>query len=164
MHVTLSSVLLFCLFSFLFGVFAAFFFQVCYAIFAALRWLPYGQKGSKEKDEKPSAAGTVKKRYVFGYFFFDTSSLVIIAALYLIFLYAVNEGVFRLYSLLLALCGGILFFRPARFAAYPLFCLLDRTVSVLVSLARLPAALLRRLLQKRKKKTREVLDETGKMV
>ena len=157
MRVTLPSLLLFCLFSFLFGVFCSLFLWMTRALCSALRVLPYRER--QEQKEKKT-----KRRYVFGYFFFDFFSCVFLAVFYLIFLYAANGGAFRLYSLLLAVLGGVFFYAPAERIAYPVFFVSSRIVSLLLRFFKFPFLAVVRLLQKKKRKAPSLLDETEKMV
>ena len=135
------SELFFCLFSVLFGVGAAFFHGLLHGTFSAFRILP------------PLDAVEKKKKYIFGYLFFDLFFCLTVSSAYMIFLFAAHNGVFRVYSLLLA-CGGAYLLRHAarRFCFYPAFFLFARALRWIS----LP---IRWLLRKCTRKNKKKLDE-----
>ncbi len=125
---------------------------------------PKSPKLSKNK-KRPKRAPGCPMPFFFGYLAFDLSFFVLGGAAYMVFLYAENGGIFRLYALLLTVCG-FLALRPAvlRFLARPLFCAL----SFLFFLARFLFTLfLFPLVASRfrfERKSRKRLDEETKMV
>lgn len=120
---------------------AVFFHGLLHGTFSAFRILP------------PLDAAEKKKKYIFGYLFFDLFFCLTVSSAYMIFLFAVHNGVFRVYSLLLA-CGGAYLLRHAarRFCFYPVFFLFDRGMGVFFYPIR---ALLRKCTRKNAKKLDE---------
>ena len=119
----LSSHLLLSLYSFLFGVFGAALAALLRSAFSALRLLPCTEKGGRLASafRIPGRAKRTRKcGFYVGYFFYDLLCGVGFFALYMLFLYAYSEGVFRLYSLLLAVLGLFLAKAPAmRLFSFP---------------------------------------------
>lgn len=145
----LTEALLFCLFSFLFGIFLALFRAFFQGILSALRLLPR------------EGGGAEKRRFFLGYLFFDLFFFLIASFGYMIFLYALSGGVFRFYSLVLVALGFYFCHSFAhRFVFRPVSFVFSRFFSLLV----LPWVTLFRLLRKRIRKKPKQLDETGKMV
>ena len=134
--------LLFCLFSFVFGMGTAAFRAVLFGVLAGARLLP-----SPVREEKRN-----KVLSFFGYLFFDLTFFVLTASAYTVFLYAVNDGVLRLYSLLLALLGVMLLHRPAeRLLARPLYRLFSLPITHVGRLFRRIGEKIKRNLTKAKK-------------
>ena len=142
---SLASELFFCFFSFLFGGALLFLRELLRGMLSALHLLPPVLSSDKRKAEK---------RYFGGYLLFDLSFFIFGSAAYMIFLFAVHNGVFRMYSLFLLCAGGYLARGPAfRFGARPVCFLLSRIL--------LPFRLLFRKCRRKKAKK---LDETEEMV
>lgn len=131
---SLSSSLLFCLFSFLFGGLSFMFRECQRGAFCALRLLPrpcepktlFRRRGSEgkippscetdgQKDHPSETRKNKKSRRkhphqnektcFFGYLLFDLSFFVLFGICYMLFLYAENEGIFRVYAFLLTALG-----------------------------------------------------------
>ena len=138
--------LLFCLFSLLFGLVAALVAELLRALLTSLWLLP-----KKESEEKISVCAAV------GFFAYDVLLFTLLASLYTVFLFLVNEGVFRLYSLCLVICGFFLFRPLARGMVFPI----ERALSWLFSF---PLLLFYSFFRCLTRKRRKRLDENGKMV
>lgn len=177
MYTTLTSLLLFCLFSFLFGIASAFFVAWYRAVFSALRLLPRTSQAMCDvpKEDTPNNTQKAKKmhaspkprkkrKYIVGYFLFDLSATLLLAVAYLLFLYAVNGGTFRLFSLLLAALGGVAACRIATWSALPLYVTLFLLASLPRKLICFVLTPLRVLFRRHTKKTHNPLDETEKIV
>lgn len=141
--------LLFCFFSLLFGGFSAVFKECMHAIFLAFRLL------SDEKKTK-----RVPFHVKVGYFFYDFSLFTALASLYMVFLYFVNEGAFRFYSVLLCILGFFLFDPVARLFARPIEYIFSRIALLFVLPMRHLCHFFRRLTRKNCKR----LDEKNEMV
>ena len=176
----LSFVLLFCFFSFLFGAFSAVFSEGCRAIFAALRLLPNGdgakrpfsahcsfrvKKEQKEEETPCKRQSGITARSVIGYFLYDLFFWISLSCLYMLFIYAVNRGVFRLYSFFFAVLGFFFFRKTAsRFFARPLLLLLSWLFSLLGLFLRFFPWLLFIFFRRSIRKKRKKLDESQEMV
>ena len=166
---THASSLLFCLFSFLFGVGMSGTHAVLYGVLAAARLLPLAPKRAPDTEASPSATdGTLPtlsekaRSFFLGYLVLDVATFFLFAVLYLLFLFLWNDGVFRLYSLLFAVFGSLLTHRKARF-------FIARPVAFLLSfpfraLRWLFASSFRQVLAISRRKKPKQLDETDKMV
>ena len=99
---------------------AAIFYGGLWGLFSALRVLPpLDSEGKREK------------KHLVGYFFFDLLFCLTTGAAYMLFLFALHNGIFRVYSLLLAFCGAYLLRHAVRrFFASPVFFLFDRVMGV----------------------------------
>ena len=140
--------LLFCFFSLLFGGGAVLYTELLKRIFTAFFLLPRG-KGEK-----------ISFRFAVGFFFYDLFLCTSLSSAYMIFLYLANEGVFRVYSLLLCVLGFLLFMPFARTFSRPFgFLLSEIALCVTFPLRRL-VQIFRRLVRKKRKR----LDEKGEMV
>ena len=120
------------------------------------------QKENAKREGVVPIAQTAKKRgtrrFILGYLVLDLSFFLLFAVFYLLFLFFVHGGVFRLYSLLFAALGAFAFRRVARaLVARPSFLLLSLPFSLLSALFSCIFALLQR------KKPKQ-LDETDKIV
>lgn len=178
----LSSSLLFCLFSFLFGVGLSVLRAVLRGGLSALSLLPpvvrrTDEEGARGKEtvslgeERPqdAANGSEKKgkkkrpwRYAFGYLLLDLSFFALAAILYLLFLFLLHGGVLRFYSLMLVLLGAFLSHSLCSlWIARPTAALLAlpfRAVRALLS------PLFARIFRFARRKKAKQLDETDKMV
>ena len=141
--------LLFCLFSLLFGGAASLFAECLRTVFTALRLL------SRRGQEPPPPL-----RVKIGFFLYDTLLFPSMASFYMIFLYFVNEGVFRVYSLLLCVLGFLLFAPLARLIACPLHSVLSWIIRLLCT----PVRIFRRFFMRGAEKKHKRLDEKGEMV
>lgn len=198
MGATHVSSLLFCLFSFLFGVGAALLHAALCGTLAAFRLLPPLTGRGKREPRAPIAPRTAKdatvearaetpprqapgakteksresaeaiarsgvkpkkeRRFFLGYLLLDLSFFLLFAVCYLLFLFLVHGGIFRLYSLALAALGAWAFRRAARtLVARPVYWLLSLPV-------RLLAAAFSRVLAFCRRKKPKQLDETDKIV
>lgn len=119
------------------------------------------KEGKREKAKERTKETRKGKRalppHFFGYLFFDLSFFLAFAVCYLLFLFVVNEGVVRGYSLLCVLFGFLLFRKAAhRVLAVPLFRVgrfFFSLLSFLLSFLILPAVLgTRRLIRRKKEK------------
>ena len=107
------------------------------------------EKKKKKKGSRP---------FFFGYLLLDLFFFLLFAVCYLLFLFLWHDGVFRLYSLLLAALGAGLFHRVAR-------TLVARPVAFLLSLpVRLLSMAFSRVLAFCRRKKSKQLDETDKIV
>lgn len=151
---TFAHALLFCLFSFLFGVGTAVFRALLYAVLAAVRLLP----SPIEREKKGN-----RVLLFFGYLLFDISFFVFTACAYMIFLYAVNDGIFRVYSLLFVLLSVCLLWQITdRLVNRPLFRLLSLPIGLLEKLFRRLRPHLARLSKRSKRKTQSNLTKAKK--
>lgn len=178
----IPSSLLFCLFSFLFGVGLSVLHAVLRGVLSAFFLLPPVERRASAGDrhaKEPSSAPAEKsddaakgardenkkkgtRRFVLGYLLLDLSFFLLATALYLLFLFLLHGGVLRIYSLLLLALGMLVSYPTAR-------ALVARPVFVLLSL---PGRLLgwalspffRRILRWKPRKKPKQLDETDKMV
>lgn len=178
MGAPLSFVLLFCLFSFLFGVLLAAFSEGYRAVFAAFHLFPLdgGVRTPLSslcplhsgKKEAPASKKTRKRRLslsVIGCFLYDLSLWILLSSFYMIFLYAANNGIFRFYSLLFTVLGFFLLRSMASHLLFrPLLFLLSWLVSALGLLLRLPVWLSLRFFRFMARKKRKKLDEKCEMV
>ena len=160
MSAPLSSRLLFCLYSFLFGVGAAVLASLLRSVFTALRLLPCTEKRGRIASafRLPSIRKEKKKRLFFiGYFFYDFLCGIGFFSLYMLFLYAYGGGALRLYAFLLSLLGLWLAKRPvSRLFAFP--------CDLLGAVLRLIPYCVYRILKRLRGKGGKKLDENGNMV
>lgn len=179
MGAPLSFVLLFSLFSFLFGVLLAVFSEGYRAVFSALHLFsleggvlrtplsslcPLRNGKKKTPASKKSRKGRPSLS-VIGCFLYDLSLWVLLASFYMIFLYAANNGIFRFYSLLFTVLGFFLLRKMAsRLFFRPLLFLLSWLFSALGLLLRLPLWLSLRFFRFVARKKRKMLDEKCEMV
>ncbi len=179
MGTPLSLLLLFCLFSFLFGVFAVLYTEALRALFTASGLLPSKEsrrhrisslcRMRAQGKAKPPKAEAKKEKpsplHVVGYLLYDLLFWLSLSVFYAVFLYEANGGIFRLYSLLLDLCGFLLFKGLAvRLFARPFFLVLSFALSFVGLFLRFPLwsflAFFRRATRKKPKQ----LDENAEMV
>ena len=178
MGAPLSFVLLFCLFSFLFGVLLAAFSEGYRAAFAALHLFPLDggvrtplsslcplRNGKKKTPASKKTRTGRPSLSVIGCFLYDLSLWVLLASFYMIFLYAANNGIFRFYSLLFTVLGFFLLRDMAsRLFFRPLLFLLSWLFSASGLLLRLPLWLSLRFFRFVTRKKRKMLDEKCEMV
>lgn len=150
---SLSLALLFCLWSFLFGLFASLLAAGVRAIFLSLRLL------SDEKRESK-----ISFRAALGFFLYDVIVAILLSCAYLIFLYVANGGIFRLHSLLLAVCGFFLFFPVARCFFRPFQYLLSGVLAMLARIFCFPIRIFLHFWGRISRKKIKRLDEKGKIV
>ena len=153
MSAPLASDLLFCLYSFLFGMLFSLLAETLRALFMSVRLLRHD-----------AIEGRISALTVIGSFLYDVITFVSFASLYMIFLFVANEGVFRLSSFALVLCGFFLFRPAARRMNRPLFWILFRLFGLLGGVLSVPARFCARLFRRIARKKRKRLDEKGKMV
>ena len=172
----LSLALLFCLFSFFFGVFCVFFTEGLRALFMALRLLPSDEERwwricalcrilEKRQESTKKTKGKIAPLHFVGFLLYDLLFWISLSAFYTIFLYAANGGSFRLYSLALVLCGFLLFKRTvARFFARPLFLLVSFVISLVGLALRFPTWLILFFFRYLPRKKPKQLDESAEIV
>ena len=155
----LSSRLLFCLWSFLFGIFAAALAALLRSVLSALRLLPCIGRAEGRLASAFRLPPRKKRegRHFVGYFLYDLSCGVGFFSLYTLFLYGYGGGVFRWYSLLLAVLGLLLAKAPAlRLIALP--------AAFLSALARFFPFCVYRIFKRLREKGDKKLDESGNIV